>query len=355
MPEDELLEDASTSEDAAVTKALPRYTIASYGADYPVDALVKRLDNKDTFVPIYQRAYVWTHTQASRFVESLLLGLPVPGVFFYKERDTKKLLIVDGQQRLMSLSAFYLGVYKKKEFSLIGVGSAFDGLTYRGLHENDRRVLDDAIIHATIFSQESDDGDTSSIYDVFERLNTGGTPLTPQEIRSCVSRGAFVDLLGELVEDQNWKKIYGEPSARQKDEELILRFFALYFSRDNYERPMKRFLDGFIDKHRHIQGTERGDFSSLFRETLKVAAETLGAPAFRPERNLNVALADALLVGLADRLRRGPVTDSSALRNACTMLMADTAFTKLFKQTTTDEAHVDGRIKAASAAFSGVP
>src|SRR4051812_15061689 len=73
-----------------------RFNIASYGADYTVDSLVKRLKAGAFFVPPFQRSYVWNQNQASRFVESLLLGLPVPGIFLYKEPTTNKHLVIDG-------------------------------------------------------------------------------------------------------------------------------------------------------------------------------------------------------------------------------------------------------------------
>jgi uncharacterized protein with ParB-like and HNH nuclease domain len=79
------------------------YTITSYGADYPVDALVQRLKSGDIFIPQFQRAYVWSYKEACRFIESLLLGLPVPGIFVAKESETGKLLVIDGHQRLKIL------------------------------------------------------------------------------------------------------------------------------------------------------------------------------------------------------------------------------------------------------------
>ena len=80
-----------------------RFRISSYGADYTVDSLVKRLHREDFFVPPFQREYVWTLPQASKFIESLLLGLPVPNVFVAKEAASSKHLIIDGQQRLKTL------------------------------------------------------------------------------------------------------------------------------------------------------------------------------------------------------------------------------------------------------------
>lgn len=113
------IDDPSAEEEAEMGAAV-RYLISSYGADYPVDGLVQRIQREDIYVPPFQRNFVWSHAQASRFVESMLLGLPVPGIFLFKEPDTQKLLVVDGQQRLRSLQWFYEGVVRGREFSLRG-------------------------------------------------------------------------------------------------------------------------------------------------------------------------------------------------------------------------------------------
>jgi uncharacterized protein with ParB-like and HNH nuclease domain len=96
-----------------------KYEITSYGADYPVDSIIKRLEDDIILVPEFQRKYVWSIVQASRFIESLLLGLPVPGIFMSKELNTNKLLIIDGQQRLKTLQFFYKGIFNKKVFILL--------------------------------------------------------------------------------------------------------------------------------------------------------------------------------------------------------------------------------------------
>ena len=105
--------------DESENESIPyKYSITSYGADYPVDSLVSRLDKDVVAVPTFQRKYVWNERQASRFIESLLLGLRVPGIFLSKEPDTGKLLIIDGQQRLRTLQAFYSGILRGKAFEL---------------------------------------------------------------------------------------------------------------------------------------------------------------------------------------------------------------------------------------------
>ena len=331
-----------------------RYSISSYGADMPVDGIVDRLKREDIFIPPFQREFVWTHTQASRFIESLLIGLPVPGIFMFKEPDSRKLMVVDGQQRLRTLQCFHDGILRGREFSLLGVSEEFSGKTYRSLADEDRRDLDDSILHATIFQQDHPGDDRSSIYSIFERLNTGGIPLQPQEIRACVYRGKLNDLLSILAENQHWKRVYGPASVRKKDEEIILRFFALYYSLEEYERPMKKFLNDFMENHRDLDDDLSAQFRSRFEGTIATVAEVLESGALRPERNLNVSVADAVLVGLAHRLDHGPIQDPDALRTAHERLLETLRREELYTSGTTSKERVRKRIELARTEYEAV-
>jgi len=353
VPLTDVVVDPAEREDEEVSQAT-RYTLTSYGADYPVDGLVKRLRRGDIFVPDFQRGFVWSHAQASRFLESLLLGLPVPGIFLYKEPDTQKLMVVDGQQRLQSLRFFYDGVLRAREFSLKGVTTELAGRTYKTLSEEDRRRLDDAIVHATIFGQDTPTDDRSSVYMIFERLNTGGTPLHPQEIRSCVYRGPFNDLLRELAALPEWRELYGPASPRGKDQEIILRFFALIYDAANYHRPMSMFLNEFMDSNRRLTRVSREQLSKEFAGTVQGAVRWLGASAFRPEGVLNAALTDAILVGLGRRLARGPIENPQRLRDAYGRLVADETFKKAYTKATTDPTSVQDRLRLSTEAFASL-
>ena len=163
MPEDDEIVDSLDE----ATEVIPfTYSITSYGADYPVDSLVKRTNSEDIIVPTFehheqlsndldafQREYVWTRVKADRFIESLLLGLPVPGIFLVKE-PSGRFLVLDGHQRLFTLRAFCDGVIHGKEYRLEGVQERFKGKTYRELDVEDRRRIDDSIIHATVVRQD---------------------------------------------------------------------------------------------------------------------------------------------------------------------------------------------------------
>src|SRR5581483_10112331 len=125
------------------------FTITAYGADYPVDSIVKRIEANDIIVPRFnwedpgseivgfQREYVWPRKKADRFIESLLLGLPVPGIFLVKE-NSGRFLVLDGHQRLFSLHAYYQGIIDKEEYRLEDVQDRFRGKRYRDLDIEDR-------------------------------------------------------------------------------------------------------------------------------------------------------------------------------------------------------------------------
>ncbi|WKW11937.1 DUF262 domain-containing protein [Pseudogemmatithrix spongiicola] len=335
------------------------YQIASYGADYDVEGLVRRIQRGDIFVPSFQRQYMWNQQEASRFVESLLLGLPVPGIFLATEPSTGKMLVIDGQQRLKTLQFFYEGSFNPKPdakthrlFKLVKVQKPFDGLSYKELDQRDRMKLDNAIIHATVIKQEAPkDGDTS-IYHIFERLNNGGRRLAGQEIRSALYHGALIELLDSLAELPSWRRLFGARSKREKDEELLLRFFALHFASSAYEKPMTEFLNQFAAKNRNPSPETLDAWRQLVVDTLDLIEKSLGLTAFRIGKPLNAALCDAIMVGVAARLQHSPAPREDALRKAYQELMASDAFMQAVTRATSDEQSVSTRLELARKAFA---
>ena len=231
-------------EDIVTTSDL--FSISSFGVDYPVETLVSRMRSELFYIPDFQRQFVWSQNQSSRFVESLLLGLPVPGIFLFKEPETGRHLVIDGQQRLKSLLFFCDGLFKGREFRLTGLESEWEGQTHITLSDADRARLADAVIHATVFKQDLPQNDINSVYEVFERINTGGSKLSSQEIRSCICHGNFNDFLHRLNENEDWRAIFGPKSKRLRDVETILRFLAFYEDQDTYSSPMKHFLNDYM-------------------------------------------------------------------------------------------------------------
>lgn len=351
---DILIDDKLGDEDENI---IPEYSITSYGADYPVEVLVARLDAGSIFTPDFQRSYVWDYRTASRFIESLLLGLPVPGIFLSVEPDSQTHLIIDGQQRLKTLQRFYHGTFSnsttsERIFKLTGVLSRFKDQTYKGLAVEDQRRLGNAIMHATIIRQDDPAEDQSSVYHIFERLNSGSKQLAPQEIRSALFHGRLVELLHELNHNPAWRAIYGVPSPNLRDQELILRFLAFFFYQDNYKSPMKAFLNRYMAHNRDLERQSAFDIREIFEPTIALVQEILGNRAFRLGRALNAAVFESVMVGLARRLRYGPIEDLAALRYQYDALLTNPAFLSGITKATANEQRVAERFSAANDSFA---
>lgn len=362
--EDESVEDL----DEAAEVIECTYSITSYGADYPVDSLVKRIDAGDILVPTFnwnrpekaeivgfQRQYVWPRPKADRFIESLLLGLPVPGVFLVKE-PSGVLLVLDGHQRLHTLQSFYGGVINEEVYKLSdAVQQRFVGQRYKDLDTEDRRRLDDSIIHATVIRQDEPTEDQSSIYTIFERLNTGGVNLQPQEIRVALYHGEFVRVLQELNNDKSWRAMVGLKSKRLKDMEMILRFFAFFYYAEKYDAPMKNFLNRYMATNRHLKKQPEQSLREIFDRTTRTILSGIGDKAFRPKRSVNAAVVDSIMTGVAKRLMtRGEVSDPASLRGAFESLIGDAKYLEATETGTSQPANVTMRLTKAEKAFSSV-
>ncbi|MDB5526916.1 MAG: hypothetical protein JWR51_19 [Devosia sp.] len=333
-----------------------KFSITSYGADYTVDSLVKRMKGGAFTIPEFQRRYIWSQKHASKFIESLLMGLPVPGIFLYKETATNKHLVIDGQQRLRTLQAFYSGLFSEKKFRLLGIREPWANRTYEELDPSDQLKLDDSIVHATIFTQDEPSDVLDSIYFVFERINSGGIRLSPQEIRNCISAGDFTKIVHSLNRNESWRKVFGPENKRAKDEELIVRFFGMLLDKDIYSRPMDKFLNTFSDKMNKAPAERLAKLEAVFRQTVDLINKSLNGRAFRPVRSLNAAVFDAVMVGVATRLQKPNEAEPSpeAVAKAYDELIQQPEFRRAWERATADEENVKARMSAAINAFNGI-
>lgn len=337
-----------------------RFSITSYGADLSVFDLVRRIGQDLLIPPAFQRKFVWSQKQASRFIESILMGLPVPGIFLYGQKGRQQ-LIVDGQQRLMTLDRYLKGVWETRNrqqgdreiqtvtpFKLVDVAEPWDGKTFAELDDEEQEVINSYLIHATMFRQDGEASTGRSIYEVFERINTGGSRLSPQEIRSCVSHGPFVEFLNNLNSVPEWREIYGRPSPRIKDEELILRFFALMDRGTSYKRPMANFLDKYLEDYKDITERDQRAKRQMFVSTVGAIHTAIGPrKAFRPDNALNAAVFDAVMVGCATLLNTSRTFDAGHIERAYDDLLADGEFQSAYKRATADDESVKTRLNKA--------
>ncbi|MBX3100568.1 MAG: DUF262 domain-containing protein [Salinibacterium sp.] len=353
---DEEFEDLESAERQVVP-------VSYSGQDFDVDGLVRRLNKNDIVIPTFgnedetietagfQRGFVWTRKQMDRFIESLLLGYPIPGLFLVRQQSDEKYLVLDGQQRLRTLQAFKKGVYREKVFSLVNVADKFIGLTYETLSDPLRRKFDDAFIQATIVSTDGSAASLEAVYQIFERLNSGGTQLTPHEIRVALYAGPLIAELERLNQLENWRAIYGAKNTRLRDQELVLRVIALYMSLDTYSRPLKGFLNDFAGKYRDLADDALNDAFRLFSEAATLLSDGPGAAALRKSSGqVNAAQSEAILVGLMMRIAESPISHE-AVSVAVERLGANATFDGATTRSTADEQVVEARIRIATEVF----
>lgn len=350
--------------------ALHGYDILSYPADFTLEVLVTKWKKGEIQTPPLQRRYVWNQVRASKLIESFLMGLPVPPVFFYQERGTNKLLVVDGQQRLRSLVYYFSGKFgepntpEQTNFNLIGLDerSPYFNYSFEGLREQNEEAfnkLNNSVLRAFVVKQ-IDPADDTSIFQIFERLNTGGVILQGQEIRNCLYDGTFNTALNELNKYTAWRKILGrkDEDKRKRDVELVLRFLALFYNRRAYKKPMKQFLNVFMRSHKRAEQSEIDGFKRLFTRTADAVLEILGEKPFHIHTGLNAAVFDSIFTAFAENLNvidagYGSNKDKAELKARYKELTKDQSYLKLVTTGTTDQDIIPKRIKKAEKVLFG--
>lgn len=258
------------------------YDITSTPNDFNILTLFSLIDNGVIKMPPFQRNYVWDEKRASKLIESIILGLPVPQVFLY-EQGKNNFYVIDGQQRLLSIYFFvkqrfptpegrlilrqYLTGDTKIDSSILSDDHYFknfklklpssannernklDKLKYETLGEY-KNTFDILRTVRSIVIKQNEPDDDSSIYEIFNRLNTGGQNLSSQEIRMSMYYSPFYKKIIELNAQPKWRKILRQAQAdvHFKDVEILLRAFAMLFEYKTYSSPMCRFLNTFSKK-----------------------------------------------------------------------------------------------------------
>ena len=349
LQEEELLIEETEQTDDDEPQNI-RYEITSFPTDFTVKVMYEKWQSGQLIIPEYQRRYVWNLPQASRLIESFLLGLPIPQVFLYRERSNPKLIVVDGHQRLGTIAHFYSGRFPdNREFRLKGVNSAWEGKTYADLNEDDRLTLDDATLRAIVIRQIQPN-DNSSVYEIFERLNTGGTQLNAMEIRRAIFRGGANDILDRLNENPDWRALIGMPrqAPRFQDIELLLRVLALAKNWNGYVKPMKKFINEYMEVLDKADAEQIKQVERRFAKACQVVRSELGEKPFHLRQRLNMAALDAVMacsVELADSLKAGIGAEYERLRG-------DKTFIESVTYSTSDASMVQQRFQLVHSAFA---
>lgn len=255
--------------------------VVTQATDWTVSVLANKYNKGQiNLQPEYQREYVWILKPElpSRLIESLLLDIPVPPIYFAKMPDGK-MEVIDGQQRLTTLVKFLRGEFALQKLQRM---SSLNGKKFADLSAPHQTKIEDAQIRSVTIDAGNNPG---LRYEVFERLNRGSMALNEQEIRNCVYRGDFCDLLAKLEKDPDWRKVRGtdKPEPRFAEREMILRFFAFSNRIDFYKGALKRFLSDYMEKHAPKNGeTERlEEQTEQFRGAMKNVYTVFGAHSGR--------------------------------------------------------------------------
>jgi hypothetical protein len=264
-------------------KKTPRRIIAQ-PYDFSVQDIVDKIKNKDIDLkPDYQRNYVWAsndekENKRSRLIESLLLNIPIPVIYFAEQAETLKYEVIDGQQRLKTFEAYLNDDFTLKDLE---IRDDVNGKKYSQLEQKDRDEIRKRSIRAIVILNESDE---EIKYEVFERLNLGSVQLTPQEIRNNTLRGSLNDLLKELSEDKTFKSMINlrlkSDQTNMAREELVLRFFAYYHSGLKRAESLSYFLTKYMKENKDIDETKIAELRKLFLDTVEKVKKYLGNNAF---------------------------------------------------------------------------
>lgn len=325
----------------------------SWGADLSFRELIQQYKDEDLLKPEIQRHYVWDKTEASRFIESILLGLPIPSIFLAKQ-DDEKLLIIDGYQRIKSVYDFVTGIFSGdgKTFKLTNskkINERWRGKSFIELSDTEQRRINKATIHSIIFAEKNPRQKNTGMYQVFERINTSGKTLFPQEIRNCVYQGKLNSLLIELNDLAEWRELIGSQAndSRMRDVELILRAFTLmevYINRPPVQTiSLKKELNEFMGDDRNSTFEKLEEIGNTFRRVIPLILNNLGNAAFHnlpsekaksTRTKFNPTVFDSIFVAFATSYDVKKTT--SQLQEARTILLREVEFMDLIRFKTTD-------------------
>ena len=341
------------------------FNISSWGADPSVRELITQYSEGDIEKPELQRKYVWNKKVASRFIESLLLGLPVPSIFLANIESTGKRLIIDGYQRIRTLHDYiHEGIWRGDDsvFRLVDstvINKRWRNKTFDELSESDKRRLKNYTIHAIIFEQRRPAND-SAMFQIFERINTSGVSLNDQEVRNCVYQGAMNTRLFELNQKKEWRVLFGKETQdnRMIDLELILRFFAMN-KPEIYLSNEKNFVLKKILNDEMANNRSESDYLDRicddFVNTIDFIYKYFGEEAFynlqkdlqKIRKRLYPTVYDSLMIATSIALSKGFNPTGIDLKARRMAMLKDESYRESITQGTMTVEHIQTRIRRA--------
>lgn len=258
----------------------PAYTDIEIGeAPFSIFEYLRQLEKgKITIQPDFQRNQIWKTTQKSKFIESIILNFPLPPIYLNETRESTY-IVIDGLQRSTALKEFYEGKY-----ALTGIEAMpkYNGLRFKDLPETLQSKFEDKKLTVFVLKPSTP---MVVIYDLFNRINTGGTQLNRQEVRNCIFIGKSTQLLKELSEQHYFKEAidWGVRDTRMKDRELVLRYLAFrWFDYQNeYTGDMSDYVEAAMKRVNVLDENKIQLMREDFRRTMVWSFQIWGKANFR--------------------------------------------------------------------------
>lgn len=285
--------------------------------EYPIEVLVPKYlegsedGTNEIFVPDYQRSFVWSEKQQSRFIESVMIGLPVPYLFVAdvgseEEELSGRLEIVDGTQRIRTLTAYLTNKLRLEQLTKL---DALNGTTLDDLLPSRRRRFLRTTIRLIELTEKADE---EMRRDMFDRINSGGEPLNPMEVRRGVLKGTFLAFVSELANDPKLRELapLSTSSVKRRDyDELVVRFFAYSEAYDDFRRSVIDFIDEYISSKADFDIARDGPLMRhQWNSMLNFVAENFQYGFRKSKTNTRIPRVrfEAIAVGTALALRERP-------------------------------------------------
>ncbi len=315
-----------------------RNTLQTDKLDMSFGEIMNMYENEEIIInPDFQRFYRWSSYQKTRFIESIIIGIPVPPIFV-AENDSGRWEVVDGLQRLSTLFSFF-GILKHIDESVnnwkLGRGDLIpelEGFDFRTLPLKIRLNIKRAAFRIEIIKWNSD---YDLRFELFNRLNTGGSPLTNQEIRNSLYRSVsakFNDFLAELAQDTNFLKTVNITDERVKQlylQELVLRFLSLYNRTHEVKKSIAQHMTDFM---KDASGNPKFDYalySKVFSQTFDILSK-VGEGIFQSKnKEFSTAIYDTTTIGIAENLHFYRDIKGSDIKNRIDKLKQDEFYQKI--------------------------
>lgn len=366
------------------------YEIDCLPNDYNVSSLISLIERGYFRIPFFQRNYVWKIDMASKFIESIIIGLPIPQIFLF-EKGRNDFLVVDGQQRLVTIYLFrnqrfprndrgraiireYLSAGKeipKSEFSgenfidfklVLPTESGAGRENPLNVKKYDTLPSDDSFdfkgefdfgrtIRTITIKQNTPRNDYSSMFEIFSRLNSGGTLLKPQEIRTSLYHSPFYEkVINVLNLHEDWRKFLGKdkPALHMDDVEALVRAFAMLELGNSYKSKMQRFLNDFSERATKFEQTKIDELKDIYDEFWR-SCKSLDNNAFRNDRKkFVISLFDVVFVAVCEKIKEAKSLGEKTISpESLNLLKQNQKFTSTFQGAAASTTNVKTRLQLA--------